>query len=166
MDNPELNDMDVENSRPDDGEDLSIEKVITVPSTKKDDENSGSGNDTLIADKERPKKGKRKKEKKLKKTEKRLNKKYANLKGSLAKWIEKEKGFSELTAKKEELSKDLKELISRSVDLKEPEKNIAILKKAKKRIKRKKKGNDQAKKITNKILKLEKKISRIEKKLA
>jgi hypothetical protein len=159
MDNSELNDMDVENSEPDDGDDLNIEKVITAPSTKKDDENSGSGNDTLIADKERPKKGKRKKEKKL-------NKKYANLKGSLAKWIEKEKGFSELTAKKEELSKDLKELIRRSVDLKEPEKNIALLKKAIKRIKRGKKGNDQAKKIKNKILKLEKKVSRIEKKLA
>lgn len=162
MDTFELKDMDVENTGSI-GEDLHYEKVITTSS--KIEENSNPESMDAVGE-EIPKKGKGKKEKKLKKAEKKWNKKYADLKVTLAKWLGKASHFSELAMKKEALAKDLQELINQSVELEESGKNIKSLKKVMKRINRSIKTDGQAEKIKNKIRKLEKKIGRIEKKMA
>ena len=162
MDKSEIKETDVENTGSP-GEDLHDEKVITT--TSKIEENSNPESLDAVEE-EIPKKGKGKKDKKLKKAEKKLNKKYADLKDTLAKWLGKASHFSELAMKKEALVKDLQEVINQSVELQESGKNIKSLKKVMKRINRSIKTDGQAEKIKNRIRKLEKKIGRIEKKMA
>lgn len=166
MDPIEQNDMNIENPEPEGGGDINIDKVITSTSAKNENRSPESGESPLISDGKVLTKGKMKKEKKIKKSIRRLNQEYDRLKENLSRWVEKERLANEVTAKTEALSKDLKGLIDRSIDLKVPGKNTKLLKKVRKRINRDLKDNDMPEKIKNKILKVEKKISHIENKLA
>jgi hypothetical protein len=162
MDTPEFKDMDVEYTRSPKEYDPKIEKVITASSAEKENEDP---NNPIMTESNEPDsvgKKQKKKEGKLKKSERRLNNKYKKLKTNLTDWIDKREKAKDLFTKKETLAKDLRELIHRSVAMKESDKNIALLKKAMKGINEGLKDKKRIKKIKKKISRLEKKINRIE----
>jgi len=158
--------MDIENFESGTEEDVHFEKVIGADIPPKSEKSIEKGNKAPVSDKNVPEETMDKKEKKLKKSVRRLNQQYEEIKKELEKWMEKEKQFLDLFAKKEEWSNDLKALIERSVHLKISGKSIEGLKKVLKKINLENKENAGSKKIRNRILKLEKKLGRIESKLA
>jgi hypothetical protein len=166
MKNPEFKDMDVEYTRTPGKEDLNMDQVIPDPPEEEINESPRILEKTDIPDSVTDRKNPKKELKKLRKSEIRLNKKYEKLKEKLAMWINKQEEASEKVVQKKKLVKDLRELIIRSAELKESDKNIARLKKVRKSMKKAVKEKTGAGKIKKKIRKLEKKMGRIENKLA
>jgi hypothetical protein len=165
MKTPEFKDMDVEYTRTPGKEDLNLDKVIPDPPEEEINDSPPIQEEKDVPDSLTDRKNPKKELKKLRKSEIRLNKKYQKLKEKLAIWIYKQEKAGEKFMQKKKLIKDLRELIIRSVELKEPDKNIVRLKKVRKSMKKAVKEKTGAKKIKKKIRKLEKKMGRIENKL-